>query len=217
MAIPFPSTGYISTFDGPDENPLSENGAWRGLDAHAPMQKLGPHNITNTTATINYSTYVAQAFYASGTNIIEIWACTVGGQLGAALETWRVYLFQNIQGAYYGYMFRYGGAIGKSFELRVYTGGGTSGTNIAQVGGGYPDRLGLRINGAVIEGWAMYGGVWQLMCSATNTAYRGYFYGGCGTEEEFVIGSLGINCFGGGVVHFTQFYRWMPGISQPPL
>ena len=199
----FPETGLLSEFDPPAENPLSESGNWGQFFQNPPMQKNASNEAGQTVVgPVNYSFWTPQMF----TGDAEVWACISGGQLGAALESWRVALWTTA-GVKQGYLALYGGAIGKFFELRRYT-DDLNFTSLAVSGGGYPDRLGLRINGTAVEVWAAYGGVWALQLSFTDTTYRGGFYLSIGTEDP-TGGGLSISCFGGGRKNRTQIFRWL--------
>lgn len=208
-------TALLDEFDCPPENPLSEDGRWQQTTPERPPLKkvtvsLGVCGATDSenNPAPNYSHW-AQETFDSEKGVVEVWGCTTGGQLGVALETWRVALWSSV-GSVTGYLLFYGGAISKGFKIRQYDGNLASFTEIASSAAvGYPERIGLKINGADIEGWGMYAGVWTLMCSAPgNTAYRGKFYLGLGIEDP-TGGDLGFACLGGGVPRRTQFFRWL--------
>ena len=90
MPVGFPATAEITTFDNPlNENPLSQGGTFSALGNGAPPLKYqGGSAVHSVENPVNYSYYTAAAFRTPA--IVEVWACTEGGQLGAALETWRV-------------------------------------------------------------------------------------------------------------------------------
>jgi hypothetical protein len=208
----FPVTGLITTFPGPSENPLSMGGTWTQLTgARPPLQKVGA-SVTNSQAALCYSVYTQDVFYATGDNIIEVWGCSSGGQLGAALETWRVALWQAPYYLSRGYRCYYGGGIGKGFSIARIDDPTGPANGIASAGGGYPTNLGMRIDGAAIQCWASYdnGVTYALMCEGNETTYRGNFYLGLGIEED-AIGDLGFTCFGGGIKNRTQIYRIIRG------
>jgi hypothetical protein len=200
--MPFPVTDGLSLFLGPAENPLSENGRWAQLSPLAPPLKK---NVGSADDSVhngpNYSYWTAPFPSA---NIVEVWGCTGGGQLGAALETWRVALWLEAQ--FTGYLAYYGGAIGKSFVIRRYTDG--SWVDLVVGGGGYPQRLGLRIDGNNVECWGYNAGAWSLKCSIADTTHRGSFYPSLGIEDP-TGGGLAFSCFGGGRKNFSQIIRWI--------
>jgi len=214
----FPSTGILTLFPPPAENPLYESGRWAQLNLdRPPMQKIATGPTTGAATDSehgnpNYS-YWAQETFSTDSGPVEVWACTAGGQLGAALETWRVFLAITLGDRWSGYLAYYGGGIGKGFAIRRYDDGNAGFFGIAGSGGGYPDKLGLRINGGEVECWAEFGGVWAMQCSASDGAYRGNFYLGIGIEDP-TAGGLSFPCFGGGKPHRTQIYRILPAIAD---
>ncbi len=209
----FPLTGLLSDFEDPAENPLSESGAWALLTPdRAPMRKAGGEATDSAHGNPNYSVWVRDVFTSA--NGVEVWACLSGGQLGSALETWRVALWRAPYEALEGYLIYYGGGIGKGFTIRRHDGPTIDDrVDIVASGGGYPERLGLRIDGDNIEGWARYAGVWSLQCTVVDTTYRGNFYLGIGIEDP-TGGGLSMPCFGGGRKNRTQIYRILQGISE---
>lgn len=166
------------------------------------MQKFGGAATDSVHNGTNYSYWTRGVF--STPSIVEVWACLDGGHLGAALETWRVALWKVLGDARDGYLAYMGGGIGKEIAIRRYTGG--SFTDIAQVGADYPERLGLRIDGANVECWSSLGGVWALRCSAVDNTHRGGFYLSIGIEDP-TAGGLSMPCFGGGVRNRSQIFR----------
>jgi hypothetical protein len=216
--MPSYGEGVLDEFTRANENPLGiSDGNWTATDPNnRPPLQLASNSATQTVAgDPNYSHWTRQTFDSS-TGEAQIWACTDGGQLGAALETWRVALWLVVGGSVSGYLAYYGGGIGKGFALRRYDGGIASFTGIGGSGGGYPTGLGIGINGGNVECWASYGDpfnptTWALQCSATDGAYRGKFYGGIAIEDPTsgAPGSLSFGCFGGGVPTRTQFFRWL--------
>lgn len=205
----FPTTGLLSSFLLPAENPLSESGRWaQATLQRPPLKKNASQNATNSQSTICYSYWTPETF---GGDVIEVWGCSGGGQLGADLETWRVFAVVDTQ-SFTGYRLYYGGGIGKSFNLSRVT-NVTTLNGICSAGGGYPSGLGMRINGDVVEAWAAYGDPhnpanWSMVCSGTDTFYRGQFYIGIGIEQESGTDQLGFSCFGGGAPTRSQFFRW---------
>ena len=160
----------------------------------------------------NYSYWTRDAF--SG-DIVEAWMCTSGGQLGAAVETWRIALLLDDPAQFQGYLGYFGGGITKEIVIRQYDDVGTQNV-IAQgalPGGAYPEMIGLRINGDAVEFWAMITGTWALYLTVNDTTYRGAFYLVIGTEDP-TGGGLSISCFGGGVKNRTQIYRVIRGLAD---
>lgn len=205
--MPFPSTGKLTEFDPPAENPLSEGGTWQQLTPErSPLRKTGANTVTNTTFGFpDYSVYVKEAFFGNA----EVWACPIDGQLGAALETWRISIWTEIGVDVKGYQLYHGGALSKDLVLRKYTGGIGSFTGIGGLGGvGYPDGMGLKINGNEVEAWTEVAGVWSLIFSVTDTPGTGPFYLGLGLEDP-TTGGLSFSCFGGGTRKRSQFFRWL--------
>lgn len=208
------NTPYLSTFECPEENPLSEDGHWAQLtEGNPPLKKDGDpfckaYPSVNSDL-VSYS-YWTQETFDSAKGDVQAWACIEGGQLGAALETWRVALFQNVGSPQYGsgYLVYIGGAIAKNFSIRRYT----SGTFDAEVTtpSFYPERLGIRITDTDVEAWAYSAGTWQLVLTMADQTYRGKFYAVLGIEHPTGPGSdLTMSCFGGGVPRRTQFFRWL--------
>ena len=209
----------LSTFDPPAENPLYEGGNWAQTFNQPPLQKVlvfGGDAVATDSAhgAVNYSHWTQDQF-RRGDVPIEAFACTEGGQLGAALETWRVALWNTVTqetpeghvGSVTGYLVYFGGAIGKGFAIRRY-----DTTGFTQIGAsgavGFPEMIGIRIIGAVIEAWGMYGGVWSLMATATDSNHQGWFYPGIGIEDP-TGGGLSIPCFGAGIESDPEFIRWL--------
>jgi hypothetical protein len=210
----FPSTGILSEFLPPAENPLYEGGLWaQTTHQREPLQKTVTGGTGEATDSVhgnpNYSHWSQETF----TGDVEVWGCSGGGQLGAALESWRVTMWLDPE-ATVGYVTLYGGALGKGFFTRRY--GGPSIDNflgIGSSGGGYPTGLGMRINGDEVECWSSYGDpfdptTWNLQHTATDTTHRGNFYLGLSIEDP-TGGGLGFGCFGGGVRHRSEFFRWL--------
>jgi hypothetical protein len=205
MALPFPATSQLSDFLDPSENPLYENGNWAQLaPSSPPMAKAGGSAGDSIHNGPNYSYWTRSVYYTP--SIVEVWACTSGGQLGAALETWRVALFTTLGDERNGYLVYFGGAITKAFVIRRYDNGAF--TELIGVGNAYPQKLGMRINGDNIEAWGEYGGVWSLQCSIVDTTYRGAFFLTIGIEDP-TAGGLGMPCFGGGLKNRSQIIRYL--------
>lgn len=210
-------TGIVTEFDGPDESPLSENGTWSQLSpTQYPLaRKNNTAVISVSDVIVNYSYYNQQVLRIIGESRAEVWGCSQGGQLGAALETWRVFLFQNPGPSFDGYLFYYGGALSKDFVLRRYTGGVPVADIAFQNSPGYPDKMALVIDGDNIQGWATFAAfpdTWVLMCDADDTTYRGAFYAGLGIEDPTsgsTTPSLSFDCFGFGIPNRQQFFRWL--------
>lgn len=216
----FPSTALLSEFDcvTSPENPLYEDGAWiRTTGDRPPMQKIGiPPNCAATDSehgNPNYSSWGRATYLADlDENIVEVWGCIEGGQLGAALETWRVFAFlEGVEPT--GYLLYEGGGIGKALVLRRYTGGITSFIDIGGSSIVYPPGIGLRINGTQIEAWYSTGDPldpndWALSHSVTDPTHRGNFRIGIAVEDP-TAGGLGFSCFGGGKPPSAEFIRWL--------
>lgn len=196
----------LSDFSGAAENPLSEGGNWiQTSPDRPPLLKDSPNSVTNSVfGDPNYSTWVREVFYGNA----EVWACISGGQLGAALETWRVALFTQIGINVQGYLLYYGGGLSKDLVLRKYTGGFASFTAIGSVSPPYPSSIGIRINGGNVEAWWEGGGGWTLGFTVADNAYRGGFYATLGIEDP-TGGGLNFSCFGGGAANRSQFFRWL--------
>lgn len=226
----FPSTGQLTEFRRPAvttidggqwyESPLSEDGDWTAshpdqppmLKRGASSDPVGTPGAASVTGefVVNYSHWTRNLAFGDA----EVWACTSGGQLGAALETWRVALWTQTGGNLTGYLLYYGGGIGKGFGLRKY--GNNSFLGIGGANGGYPQRIGLKIVQETqdIQMWAMYSDVWTLMGTQDHAieptiSLPGPYYMGIGMEEQGGTLELGIDCFGGGTPHRSQFFRWL--------
>lgn len=209
-----PTTPLLSLFAGPPESPLSEGGKWaQGWFSRAPLQKGSNYVTDSLHGDPNYSFWTPQAFPDN----VEVWGCTDGGQLGAAVETWRLNLWQGDPRRGVGYTLMYGGAIAKYFALRRYD--STAALDFTEVdfAGGYPTTMLLRINGDNVEALASYdsGATWSLMGYITDTNHRGGdWHIGLGIEDP-TGGGLSFSCFGGGVPRRTQFFRWTRGFKEP--
>lgn len=213
--MPFPSTSLITEFDGPAENPLSEGGKWIQARSLRPPLKKDVGSVSDSIhGDPNYSVYIAQAF-CTNNGAVEAWACSGGGQLGAALETWRIALWKNLFSVS-GYQVYYGGGIGKGTAIWRY-----DNDDFFAIGGagdtGYPSGIGIRITGSQVQAWMAYGDpydplAWIMTAEATDNAHRGCFYASIGIEDP-TGGGLGFGCFGGGPLHRTQFYRWLPALT----
>lgn len=223
-----PQTGFLSTFDDPPEDPLREGTRWLPpflgdkntgailLD----MRKEGgtatdKHHDAQLDGFLAYSYWTQQQF--EGDNV-EVWGMPVGGQLGAALETWRLFMWQQLDPPV-GYLVYIGGALSKETRIRKYNGGAFSFEGLGGSGESYCDGLMLRINGQRIEVWAYNGAGdifddanWHLRCFSIDTSYRGPFYIGMGVEDP-TTGGLGWTAFGGGIPNRTQIYRILPSLS----
>lgn len=202
----------LTTFEGPDEGPLSEGGNWqRTIIARPPLRRLSNSATDSSHGDANYSNWVTP-YSTDPSGILDAFGCTTGGQLGTALETWRVALWSVLGASLTGYLAYFGGGISKGYVLRNYSGGLASFTDIAASGAtlSYPEQIGIRINGTEVECWGMDAGVWSLKCSATDTDYRGQFYSGLGIEDP-TGGGLAFTCFGAGTRQRTQIYRILRG------
>src|SRR5262245_17342904 len=114
----------LSTFDGPDETPLSEGGKWAQTTPERDPMRLFQGDATDSVhGEPNYSHWVADVVQIPLGFRGEVFGCTAGGQLGAALETWRVFLFNQVGVNFYGYLVYVGGGIGKEFRIRRYDNG----------------------------------------------------------------------------------------------
>lgn len=203
----FPNTGRLSPLDPPAESPVSEGGRWGPLTPERDqLSKNAFNQLTNTTFGLpDYSVWLHQAL----TGDAEVWGCLGGGGLGAALETWRIGLFQDIGFNFVGYQLYYGGALSKDLVLRRYDGGITDFTGIGGAGGvGSPGIMGMRINGDFVEAWTHNSGEWELAFAVFDPTYRGTFYATFGLEDP-TAGGLSFDCVGGGTPHFAQFFRWL--------
>jgi hypothetical protein len=208
---PFPSTPELSTFDPPAENPLYEDGAWLQFNNQPPLKKTALGTVTDSIhGETNYSYYTRQMF--SSNSVVEVWMCTDGGQLGAAVESWRIGLALNTGDGWNGYLVLFGGGIGSDYFIRRYDGGGF--TNLITQNDGFPQRIGIRIDGSSIQAWGMYGGVWSMRTSIADTTYRGFFHAFIGIEDP-TGGGLSSSCFGAGYINRTQIYRIIRGRSLP--
>lgn len=232
---PGPEEGLVGTLSG-GENPLSIYGKWHGPigqgspTAVKPQEQQGLHYHGGNPAlnssydgnahssvefAVNYSYWAQEVFLSDD---VEVWACTDGGQLGAALETWRVFAFNDL---YFmkGYLVYFGGGIDKNLTLRWYDPSASS-RGFLDIGGipfgGYPTNIGLRINGSQVEAWDSHddGATWVKEIDVTHTGTRGGgWYIGIGTEEQGGTTELGIGCFGGGIPRRTQLFRWLPKLT----
>lgn len=217
MAIPPTTTQLYDFADYPDEDPLSIGGAFSEYDygASGPLRLSGgcvtdEAHVTVIAGPIYYSFLTTQQW----SDDVEVWACTSGGQLGAAVESWRVGLAQGApvnSGRKVGYLALFGGGIGKAYQLRRYDGDPVWAT-LAEVGDGYPDKILLRTNGPDVEVWGEDAGVWSLKISEPDNTYRGPFNLFLGIEDP-TSGGLCISCMGGGVKNRTQIYRVLRGLA----
>ena len=203
----FGTTPVLSDFTlGPfPENPLSEDGRWEAPwpDQSPPLQKIANGIVSDSLhGPVSYSYWAQQAFHGD----VEVYACMSGGQLGAAVETWRVFMWHDDPFVGNGYQVYIGGGIGNEINLRRYD--DRVPTQLAQGSMGFPMRLGLRISGSRIETWVDHGAGWVADIFAVDTTYRGTFYIGCGIEDPSG-GGVTFNCFGGGRPSVSQFFRWL--------
>lgn len=211
------TTGYISLFEPPEEDPLREDGAWamafgvtpsgNDLDMRKyqeiPGSGLGhatnQHHGTTLSGPIGRSFWTRERFSGD----CEVWGIPYGGQLGAALETWRLFLWADPITAPKGYLVYIGGGIGKDTVIRRYDGGGASDyTVLASDSRGYATGLCLVINGDDVEAWGSTGSPsnpanWVMRCSATDTTYRDDLYLGMAIEDP-TNGGLSFTAIGGG-------------------
>lgn len=201
---PFPQTGELTSFDGPAENPLFDSGRWAeyGRD---PLRRNGTGTVLPTVEfPPNGMYWTVNAFQGD----CEIWGCSTGGGLGAALEGWRIAFWLGSPTSFTGYLSGYGGGIGKNFFLRNYSGGPNSFTDIGgHPNPGYPDKIGLRITASEVEQWGEYSGVWSLIQAVGDTSHRGVFFAAIELEEQGGINEVGWGCFGGGVLNRQHIYR----------
>lgn len=206
-------TPHVTTFDCPAENPLYEGGNWaQTTPDRPPMQKVNLAGNCVATDSIhgdpNYSHWTTPVRIEPGQRG-EVWGCIEGGQLGAALETWRVALWRHVGSHLDGYLVYNGGGIGKDIAIRRYNGGGISDfTLLGSVTTGYPEALALVIDDTHVQAWQFTGGAWVLSVDVVSTTFRGIFYGGIAIEDP-TGGGLDFTCFGVGVPNRQQFFRWL--------
>lgn len=203
------------------EDPLDEGGHW--LRAGTDIWELDMRKTVNTLAgdqshPTSLSGHIAGSYWTAGRfyDDCEVWGIPVGGQLGAALETWRLFIFETPWTAPSGYLVYVGGGLSKDTVIRRYDAGDF--TNLVSSTAGYASALELRINGDDVECWACdFGhspGVpsnWYLRCSVTDTTYRGPFYVGMAIEDPS-NGGLAWKGIGGGKRKRQQIYRYV----KPP-
>lgn len=189
------------------ENPLSDGGRWSNDGDRPPlMVRVGGGSIHGTVEfAVNGSLYVEKVFRG---DIIEVYACTPGTGLGAALESQRVALWTNPD-ARTGYSIGWGGGIGEEFFLRRYDSNAFVGIGGAHTRDDHPDLLGLRITPTEVQAWGNYLGVWEQVVTAADTTHRGTFWAALETEEQGGIEEVGFSCFGGGIPNRSQFFRWL--------
>jgi len=198
----FPTTSLLSEFVGPDENPLYENGAWAQYADRFPLQRFNNGAIVTEEFAVNGMYWTRDTYIG----LAEVWACTSGGGLGAALETWRVALWQDDPDSKIGYLTYYGGGIGEEYVIRRYDGGGSF-TGIASLDTAGPSKIGMRLTPTHVECWAYFSGQWNFIVSAADATYRGTFFAAVEMEEQGGIGNLGMGCFGAGVINRQHIYR----------
>lgn len=207
----FPTTPEYTNFDGPNENPLSDGGRWiQGFFGY-PLHREGNIAKVTTEGVLNGMVWVANIFPSP----CEVWACTNGGQLGAALETWRVGMFLSTPYDQIGYQSYYGGALNKAFVIRRYDGVGSWTELISFQTLAYPERIGMRITTTHIEQWARYSGVWTFIHQAADTNHRGPFLASIAMEIQGGVDQLWMGCFGAGMKNRQHIYRWLnakPGV-----
>jgi len=214
MSIIFPVEDVIvGTFDNPPtENPLSQGGLWARASSQPPLMAVGGAAHDSINGDANYSYYTDLPMVDQ--EYMEAWGCAGGGSLGAAVDTHRVFLWQNVDVMNpRGYLMYFGGGIGEAYVIRRYNGGGiTDNENIAASGGTAGNRYGLAIRGDTIEAWARHAGTWVLEVSVVDTTFRGgTWYGGLGCEDP-TNGGVFWTCFGAGIDEdMSQIYRRVPG------
>lgn len=204
----------LTDFVGADENPLSDGGNWATtFTTRDPLQRKSNTAQPSTGSNPNYSHWTTP-FDASLIDPLEVFACSEGGQLGAALETWRINLWTTVGGtSVNGYELYFGGGLSKNWVLNKWV--SSSGTNLDTAPyTGYPERIGLRLNGSEVEGWGMFASTWTLMVSATDTEFRNdLLYASLALEDPTSAPNftLFFTCFGGGAPRRkrTQIYRWI--------
>ena len=201
----------LSDFIGPDENPLSEGGNWaQSFSSRAPLRRFGNKATTSSTSNPNYSHWTTTFNFDDGG---DVFACTQGGQLGAALETWRVTMWQTVGGTNVnGYELYMGGGLSKPFVLSKYV-AGVQTVLCTTAFHGYPQMIGINLTATDVEAWSMFGGTWGMECSGPDVAFRGDLYIGAALEDPS-NGGLYMSCFGGGPpveVRRQQIYRVLRG------
>lgn len=210
MPNPFEGVpGIYEDFSGlvPDENPLSDGGRWSSFYINPPLKVLDTGGAIHGSAEfiVNRSLYVEKAFKG---NLIEVYACTPGTGLGAALESQRVGLWVDPDNAI-GYEIIWGGGISETYFFRRYDAAGFSPIGSAPITDAHPDKLGLRITPTEVQAWGYYSGVWTLVSTAADMNYRGTFYAALGTEEQGGLEEVSFSCFNGGIPNRSQFFRWL--------
>jgi hypothetical protein len=219
------TTPLIAAFNGPVEDPLYQAGAWDMISFYdLPLQLVGPYGGVYMATSRDHPTalsgYIAYSYYTRMTlpadGEWEIWACVSGGQLGAALESWRIAVWGGPYSAA-GYTFLFGGGIAKFYDLRAYLGSRSSFNSLAPVvGAGYPSMMLLRrTSEGNIEGWSSDddGANWTMRIQVPDVApWGGRLYMALGIEDP-TGGGLNFGCFGGGIPHRTQIYRILKALS----
>lgn len=211
MAV-FDTAILLTNFVGFNENPLYDDGNWDQTEpTRAPLQRLSNSATNSASGNPNYSHWTHPAQEVAG--LVEMYACTTGGQLGADLETWRIALWTITGSNVTGYLAYFGGSLSKDTVLRRYDGGLGSFTQIAsQSFVAWPERMGLRITPTDVEVYEDYGGGWVFSCGAADTTYRGVdWYGGLGVETS-VVNTNTFICFALSITpRRTQIYRILKG------
>jgi len=196
-------TNELTDFVGANEDPLSDGGNWGQASTARPPLKRQSNSATDSDhGEPNYSYYTTPLPDGKPQGI---YACSTGGQLGVAVETWRIALYNSVGASISGYHFMYGGGIGKGYFLWAVHGSASFST-IDTSSGPYPQKMGIIVNGSSIEGWSYNSGIWTLRCSAIDGAYSGPMYPVLGIEDP-TGGGLGFVCFGLLKTFVPQIYR----------
>jgi hypothetical protein len=204
------ASSLITTFVGPDENPLSVGGQFsRASNIWTDMMRQGNAATNDFTGTLGFSYWNPISFNAA-TDAVEVWGLATGGGGGAGGEGWRLGFLKDVGmgGGVDGYVAIHFSAGSPIIIIRRYDNGGF--TALAAVGVGFIGGYFLfKINGNDLEFW--YSGDtinWSLVVSTTDTTYRTGLYLALGAEDQGFGHICGWNLFGGGQESaLPQIYR----------
>lgn len=196
----------------PYENPISHGGAWSNIDTRWNGLRSDLHVIR--AANFSWSMWTAGPF--SGSEPIEVWGETTGGQLGAAGEGWRLGIFEasSVGGSNQadGYQFGWFTALGSTTIHRRYDNGNATDIGAEDINISVWNSLMLvRRDPSGYFGYYVSsddGATWTLSAHATDLTYTGSFYIAVCAEDP-TDGGVGWSAFGGGgpSAFVPQIYR----------
>lgn len=204
----FPTTSVLTTFTGPNEEPLSEGGLWNStmrivVAAVQPCRLVSNTVGVSSTVTVGVSESLWDTSYAENQEVFATISAidpTIGFSVHTRVQNERTSSAQALQ-------FGYSPDLGVVRFFRMTNNGtftqiGSSITQTLSVG----DAIGLHVQGTTLEGWVRVAGTWNKVGQETDSVISGP--GKLGISLNGGPGILTrLDDFGGGATVTTSLER----------